>query len=631
MAHVASNPLSSQVDNKSTTMDPVVASSRRTFTPESLASARQSVEDDISHHLRRAQDLKCHLNTLTYISVLPSELLREVFLHLAGIRGCGHLRPAYWRKRHPYRWIHVTHVCKQWREVALRCPTLWSHIAATTKVELVTAGLERSGALPLFVVLGQKPRRTARSSWEGPTSAWRSNIPTGMDTQITGKLVLSQMQRIRTLWLSADPSHKVSLLKMLNAPAPLLESLLIIGNHADPASSCLEHDIERLLSRPDHPNLRRLHFQAFTTKWDSVASLPNLTHLTLEHVYIQPDVLLRTLAQTPLLREFILISRPAGADLSDDEDAGAEALTADKLIPLPQLRRLRVECTLSFCCLLLCRTESPSLRNLQVNATSGSFIPSHTSGFLSSLRTKIGTLGKLQTALFDSHYKPYDPRKPRYSDIIMHATRSRMESRASELQHEIKALRSQADCVLRLSLDDADSCMALCQALPLNDIRSLLLADMVEPWQSILGRYTTEVTRLHYKGLDVSPWFYPQFAPTPVGEISHPYICPRLRVLTLHEPRFDVGSSSRRLARPQPTEDNLLDLFISRYEAGAEIERLRLVWPYYLQDAQVTRLQEVIRFVEVHFETEDEDEAPVSGDEAVDSDYSVDDGYVGNF
>ncbi|EPS94734.1 hypothetical protein FOMPIDRAFT_1054808 [Fomitopsis schrenkii] len=588
-------------------MDSLGTISRRTFTPESLSSARESLEGEISYHLRCLEDLKARLNTLTYISNLPSELLREVFFHLAGSRGCGRLQPANWRKGHPYRWIRVTHVCKQWREVALSCPALWSHIAVTTRRELMTALLERSRALPLSVALAPDPDQDSRHPYDAhPYDAYPYRRPT-TNTMGTAELILSQLRRIRTLWISVDPEHTLSLLRLLESPAPLLESLLITGHDNASANKGLQSSINLLLRRPDSHNLRQLHLQTFTLEWDVVASLPNLTHLTLERVKIQLDALLRTLAHTLLLQELTLISCRGNMGFMRDDDADAEpALAAIHTpIPLHQLRQLWVEDTLAFCSRLLRRLETPTLRKLYVVEAPELFGSSHALEFLASLGPKIKTLGKLQTASFENT-NPKDSYAPHISHICVHATRRRMcEKRASRLSYVSEALAGQADLVLRLLLDDADSRMALCQALPLNDIRCLLLANMVKPWKSILGRHATEVTHLHYQGLDASPCFHPPPETIPGDETSHHRAFPHLHVLTLHEPHFDVDSPRRLVPRLRPPEDKVLDLFISRYEAGTEIERLRLVRPYQLQDAQLTRLREVIRFVEVHHADED--------------------------
>ncbi|KAH9959020.1 hypothetical protein BC827DRAFT_1090255, partial [Russula dissimulans] len=63
--------------------------------------------------------LKSHRNTLAPISRLPPEALAAIFSFVSSsaLDESGHLR-----------WIRVTHVCRQWRQIALNYPRFWSNI-----------------------------------------------------------------------------------------------------------------------------------------------------------------------------------------------------------------------------------------------------------------------------------------------------------------------------------------------------------------------------------------------------------------------------------------------------------------------------------------------------------------------
>lgn len=559
------------------------------FAPDTWSSARKPVEDEISYYLRRIQDLKTRLNTFTWINSIPTELLRMIFLHLAGMCDPDRLKPALWKKHHPYDWICVTHVCRQWREVALCFPTLWSHIVITRQRDLMKTLLERSTELPLSVAISKILHHVRHSEFNYPSS------------RETDKLVLSQLHRTRTLWIAADRYYKGGLFRWLDAPAPLLESLLIT-NVDRVASSRPQQYVEGLLRRLNGGSLRRLHLRAFTISWDVVTALSSLTHLTLRDVNILPDVVLSLLPRLPLLHELILVPSSESWVVGSTGDASVKPVVAvlDTPVSLHHLRRLRVEYPPPFCDRLLRHLEVPDLRCLYIDSSSTSLGPLCAGQFFAALAPKIKTLGWLQTAMLNT---------PRNTSFLMVATRDNMSSTfAPESPYLTGALNSRADFTLHLDLDDVDVFTHLCQALPLSDIRSLLLTDeMSGSWRSILGEYATKVTHLYYRGVAVLPWLQPQIETNPGAENSLcRHVFPQLHLLTLHEPGPQANPLPGDVPKPRSCEDEIIECFISRYETGAEIERLRLVRPWGWQDTQFSRMGEVVRFVDIHLEDESE-------------------------
>ncbi|KAF6756823.1 hypothetical protein DFP72DRAFT_1044578 [Ephemerocybe angulata] len=84
--------------------------------------------------------LKAFRNTMSRTAALPAEILSDIFLYVAF--DCRlNCRPAAWIPR-------VTHVCRQWRDVAISSPSLWTDICFRTP-ELMQLMLERSRNAPL--------------------------------------------------------------------------------------------------------------------------------------------------------------------------------------------------------------------------------------------------------------------------------------------------------------------------------------------------------------------------------------------------------------------------------------------------------------------------------------------------
>ena len=76
---------------------------------------------------------------------LPDDLLAEIFAqHIAEL--------LLWKPHEGSWWIVVSHVCRLWRDVALRRPRLWTWISASWPVELIRMVIARSGTLPLHVI-----------------------------------------------------------------------------------------------------------------------------------------------------------------------------------------------------------------------------------------------------------------------------------------------------------------------------------------------------------------------------------------------------------------------------------------------------------------------------------------------
>ena len=121
-------------------MDPIQENSRE-FLEQSIDAEIRSLEESV-------RVLKLRRNALQPISSIPPEILIAIFSHLClpGIPSLGG-KPSRNRAR-----LHISHVCHQWREIALNQPRLWSHVNFNT-VSLATATeiLDWAKSVPLYI------------------------------------------------------------------------------------------------------------------------------------------------------------------------------------------------------------------------------------------------------------------------------------------------------------------------------------------------------------------------------------------------------------------------------------------------------------------------------------------------
>ncbi|KAH8100065.1 hypothetical protein BXZ70DRAFT_1008580 [Cristinia sonorae] len=106
---------------------------------------RTQLQQQIDQRIHELCNVNAHRNSLQLVARLPTELWANIFLELAALSSpCD---PSDHAGRNPYSWIPcVTHVFRQWREIALATPQLWTDIYMKTTVSLerVQAFLDRS-------------------------------------------------------------------------------------------------------------------------------------------------------------------------------------------------------------------------------------------------------------------------------------------------------------------------------------------------------------------------------------------------------------------------------------------------------------------------------------------------------
>ncbi|KAN0132200.1 hypothetical protein V8E53_009966 [Lactarius tabidus] len=150
--------------------------------------------------------------TLSPISSLPPEIFAAIFsfLYLPGIPSLGGGPDCNLAR------LHVSHVCHQWREIALNQPQLWSHINFNTlSLAGATETLVRAKSVPLYM--------EKRVSGEHDDGGFGPLL----------KEVRVRLPHIRHLDIGAEASYIYGgLVDELELPAPTLEyfSLFCQGN-----------------------------------------------------------------------------------------------------------------------------------------------------------------------------------------------------------------------------------------------------------------------------------------------------------------------------------------------------------------------------------------------------------------
>ncbi|TEB30572.1 hypothetical protein FA13DRAFT_520997 [Coprinellus micaceus] len=144
------------------------------------------------------RSLKRSYNTLCFPNQFPIEILSRIFIFCAA-QATQQFDSDDGRS---FSWVKVAHVCNHWREVALHCPELWSHLLFSN-AELAETMLLRSKNAPLSFNLEN-------------CGHWLMDV---LNT------IVSQSHRLRSVEIFGDISSTI--LTDLTSPTPLLEKLVL--------------------------------------------------------------------------------------------------------------------------------------------------------------------------------------------------------------------------------------------------------------------------------------------------------------------------------------------------------------------------------------------------------------------
>ncbi|KAL0573389.1 hypothetical protein V5O48_008563 [Marasmius crinis-equi] len=310
--------------------------------PATLDARRKS-----SMETRRA---KAKHNTLVPISRLPTEIIRIILGYCVSHRSTGR----------PYKltWLNATHVCRQWRSVALESASIWSQIDFS-RPELAREMIARSRAAPLDVVVTRLV----------------------LTSRIYAVLIeaISNTGRLRTLVLpAAYHMNGVDLFARLNKPAPLLHTLDLTAKPYD-----------ALPKKPfagKTPALRKLKITGFHFPL-ATSLLKNLTTLILQdphegllvnHCDRCPttEQLVEALQQMTEL-ETLQLSNSLPQHASKKPATRSATKSAPRRVAkLPKLRRLHLSGTLHSCNELLQNIIFPASAAAHLTCTTSFLSPS---------------------------------------------------------------------------------------------------------------------------------------------------------------------------------------------------------------------------------------------------------------
>ncbi|KAG2013057.1 hypothetical protein CC2G_009993 [Coprinopsis cinerea AmutBmut pab1-1] len=210
----------------------------------------------------RIRDLKTERNELAPISRCPPEVLCNIFSQLKRS-----VEDDYDSKRASSRmaWIVASRVCRHWRAVVLRSPSLWTDISTRNSPEWIKTALSRPRGAALCVHIDLTPYRADRF------------LPVVED-------VLDKSSTIQSLELSIGPKYTQTTFPHLTAPTPMLQSALIMMIPPDQRLGIIYGKPVALpvnLFGNEAPNLRVLHLKNCDYPWTS-SLFSNLTSLKVD-------------------------------------------------------------------------------------------------------------------------------------------------------------------------------------------------------------------------------------------------------------------------------------------------------------------------------------------------------------
>lgn len=262
----------------------------------------------------------------------PPEVLTEIFKLVAANTSA---------TQRPRRWLRVTHVCHQWREVALQAPYLWTNIVVGRKLEYTKAALHRSNGALLTVRVPYLSR---------PQHGGGS------------RLIFEHAPSIRHLDVDISPW---TTFRVFNCYADELRTLIM-----RPAPKTLGYVPGSPVNSLSMPNLKRLELRGFELPWSHARLLKcaTLTHLCVSSEQSAPRVelivledLVEILQGMPLL-EILELSwvLPGVFGLRFPEKR-------EDIASLAHLRKLTLEGTSLQCVQMMQHLECPTTTQMKIS------------------------------------------------------------------------------------------------------------------------------------------------------------------------------------------------------------------------------------------------------------------------
>ncbi|TFY52199.1 hypothetical protein EVG20_g10658 [Dentipellis fragilis] len=220
-----------------------------------IEAERTRLQDELTQVVKSANVIQARINALGPLSRLPSEILVVIFRCLAGIQTTATFRPrttvlncksGTTPRILTLGWILVTHVCRQWRQVAIDHALLWTHISFALGSDWAERMLERSKMVPLVV-----------REWNSATALYPDVL----------ELLRHHLPHIHTFELCRPSDILEEVLPFLNQNAPMMHTLQL--GTKNPAKNI------SIVVTPDDflnqhaPSLRKLVLEDVLIPWTS--------------------------------------------------------------------------------------------------------------------------------------------------------------------------------------------------------------------------------------------------------------------------------------------------------------------------------------------------------------------------
>ncbi|KAF8268678.1 hypothetical protein EI94DRAFT_1714278 [Lactarius quietus] len=306
---------------------------------------QQTIDAEIKSLEESVRALKLRRNALSPVSSLPPEVFAAIF-SLSCLPG----KPGHHLVR-----LRVSHVCHQWREIALNQSLLWSHVDfAAFSLAGVAEMLVRARSVPLYFETRLSSRR-----WDDARFS------------MFQKEVQARIPHIYHLSISAELFHLHSILEGLVSPAPTLEYLSLFSRRGccacgDYGSSTMSEKqfVPDTLFDGSVPRLSYLQLCNCDISWKSPL-LKDLKYLEIrmpsEDARPEISVWLAALDQMPQLKTLTLHSAsPVASRFPFD---------VERTITLPFLTKLDISASHLDCALALAHLDLPALTFLCLTAT----------------------------------------------------------------------------------------------------------------------------------------------------------------------------------------------------------------------------------------------------------------------
>ncbi|TFY52591.1 hypothetical protein EVG20_g10488 [Dentipellis fragilis] len=232
---------------------------------KSTEEARTTLTLEIDAVTSLLCSLRTRYNTLAPVSYLPTEVLAHIF-EIVEV-----LEPPFYDRLYSRRpslgWLRATHVCRQWRSVALGHPYLWSDIVINFGTKMADTYLQRSRMYP--VVLSSNTQ----------SGTLRPLLEAG---RAVAGMIKQHMCHIRKFSIVATTvKGGLSISPSLSAAAPVLEDAsftLSLESSYRRSVVLLPLDLFGHVA----PRLRSLQIQGCNFSW------PSLAFESLIHLYVLP-------------------------------------------------------------------------------------------------------------------------------------------------------------------------------------------------------------------------------------------------------------------------------------------------------------------------------------------------------